>query len=269
MESDQKAAETGEFRLVIGVVLAIGFLLPLLVYGTVSPCGILKKEILRQAASDSVRRPTSGIEAAGSVIGTALGGALIDRTVDAMSPFRCAIGYFRVLGGRSFGNLGRSRTDASVRAESETLSDTLRDWDAVFPKAGWRVEESSNSDGPRALWLTLDAQTPVRMGNGPVSLVLVCMNDRTEVSINWREGVGPRPRIALTVGETPTHTSTWSAKGQTTYYPANHVALINQLLGVTELRAVLKESDGGLEPARFALAGLDEAILPLRKACHW
>lgn len=76
------AARIGIVLLVAVILLPI--ILSLLVYGTASPCGVLKAEVHRRLTE---RFADSGNEFAG--LGLALGGAAIDRAVDSLGPLEC------------------------------------------------------------------------------------------------------------------------------------------------------------------------------------
>ena len=88
----QKKPNFGKFALVlIGIVLG-GFFVH---YGTLSPCGMLKKDLraeLLKAAFDGDTSNAFGL--AGSALGASLGGAFIDNLVESLTPIQCTKGLF-------------------------------------------------------------------------------------------------------------------------------------------------------------------------------
>ncbi len=67
------------FAIIIICVVAI-----FIVYGTISPCGILKKEIANQARAKSEQ---------GLYV---LFGGFIERGIDTLTPIQCAAGVYKV-----------------------------------------------------------------------------------------------------------------------------------------------------------------------------
>ncbi|MDD3285546.1 MAG: hypothetical protein PHG95_02850 [Patescibacteria group bacterium] len=70
---------------IIFAIIIIFFVSIFIIYGTISPCGILKKEIARQ----------SGAEKEGKAM-YALFGGFIERGVDTLSPTQCVMGVYKV-----------------------------------------------------------------------------------------------------------------------------------------------------------------------------
>ena len=71
------------------ILLLLG--LPLLSYGTLSPCGILRKELKWQIL-EKIQGGQSGWKALGSVLSV----NMVDGLVDAMGPLQCVRGYVRL-----------------------------------------------------------------------------------------------------------------------------------------------------------------------------
>lgn len=89
-----------------GILLA-----PLLLYGTVSPCEMLKKEAKAQLLAKS-----TGV---GGVLAFAIGGRVIDDAVDTLSPITCLIRFMQMKysGGGLFDQSGStaSAVDCTVK----------------------------------------------------------------------------------------------------------------------------------------------------------
>ena len=66
----------------IGLIVLLAIIW--LIYGTLSPCGILKKEIANQAKKE------------GGQMGYVLFGGFIDRAIDTLNPIQCMGGVFKI-----------------------------------------------------------------------------------------------------------------------------------------------------------------------------
>lgn len=107
------------------VIIALLVAIPLVVYGTASPCGMLKKEILRRAWAKSSLGTGDEWETAGEAIGLALSSNLIDQFVDALSPPRCLIAWGNlVTGGELQGvrGFGSDRYEVSMKSDLRNLA---------------------------------------------------------------------------------------------------------------------------------------------------
>jgi hypothetical protein len=69
---------------IILVFIAIFVVIIFIIYGTISPCGILKKEIASQARAKSEQ---------GLYV---LFGGFIERGIDTLTPLQCAVGVYKV-----------------------------------------------------------------------------------------------------------------------------------------------------------------------------
>lgn len=118
--------------------------LPLLSYGTLSPCGVLRKE-LKYKLLEKVQASESGWEALGSALGMGLGSTMVDAMVDAMSPMQCVRGFVRVkFGGANI--LGETSLPQQRKTE---IHEILK---------GWRVgTEKSPMDDSTNVYVSLYA----------------------------------------------------------------------------------------------------------------
>ena len=70
-------------KIALGVIVVI-FAITLVIYGTLSPCGILKKEIARQVGKNDEQTMY------------VLFGGFIERGIDTLSPIQCLNGFYKV-----------------------------------------------------------------------------------------------------------------------------------------------------------------------------
>lgn len=76
-------------------VLAGAWLLPTLYYGSPHPCGMLKKALMTELLATTPDTEDDW-EAAGAVLGVALGGAMLDGILSNMTPVQCGRGLIDV-----------------------------------------------------------------------------------------------------------------------------------------------------------------------------
>ena len=162
----------------------------------------------------------------------------------------------------------------SLRADSAApdSSGTTGDWRAGG-SGDWVVDESVNplDDTPMVVAL-LKASSGAAKSGESAELVLRCLSTKTEVYLNWNAPLG-RDGAAVTtrVGNEPALTRRWglSTDARETFYPADDVAFIKQLVAVGRLVAQVVPVGEDPIVAVFQLRGLEVAAQPLRKACRW
>ena len=71
---------------IVAIILGVGVAIILLLYGTINPCGILKKEI-------ALNMKSQGGEAE---VGYVLFGGFVDRTIDTLTPAQCTQMMFKI-----------------------------------------------------------------------------------------------------------------------------------------------------------------------------
>ena len=89
----------GKSALRITVLLALLLSAPpLAMYGTLSPCGMLKQEGMRYITekADAQMRGGNKFEQTGTAIGLAIGERNLEARIEGMSPMECATGLWRV-----------------------------------------------------------------------------------------------------------------------------------------------------------------------------
>lgn len=154
-------------------------------------------------------------------------------------------------------------------------------YDSVFERQGsdqkpvigaWDVSENNNPmDDTKTVVLALDSsQGQNRFGRVPF-LIMRCQSMKTSLYIGWNDYLGSdRQRVNIRIGTKKAKTESWplSTDKTATFSPAP-VSFIKQMLKADKL--VMQTTPYNESPitAVFPLAGLDEAIKPLRKVCVW
>ena len=138
----------------LGALIVALVAVPLLSYGTLSPCGMLRKE-LKLKMLENLQANKSGWEALGSAVGLGLGSNIVDGMVDALSPMQCLRGVARMKfsGESPFGEQSPFADVPSTRKET-TMHEVL---------PGWQVStDKSAMDDSTTVTLTLYADKPVQ-----------------------------------------------------------------------------------------------------------
>lgn len=73
--------------LIVVLVAAVAFV----IFGTLSPCEALKKEMLSYALRSTINKtsPKNDLEWAGMGLGMMIGGSMIDNVLDSFTPMEC------------------------------------------------------------------------------------------------------------------------------------------------------------------------------------
>ena len=143
---------------------------------------------------------------------------------------------------------------------------------------GWRNEEFQE---PLTILADLEATTGANVLGTPVVLAIGCVTGVTMILIEWQRflgGVNGRALITTWVGGAPAVALLWEESGDstTTLFPGAHLAAIGfayELLAAEDAAqqfvARVTPSNSSPVTAVFDLAGMDEAVKPVREACGW
>jgi type VI secretion system VasI family protein len=267
--ADTKQRDLGRWRRrTVVVTLPVAFLLgfgaiPLATYGTISPCGILKKSFMRSAFAEELGGGSGDSWGkAGAAIGLAIGGTLVDRFVDTLSPMQCAMRWVALQ--LDEGNVSSSMNGgrASFGARSSQPE-----------KPMWQASETRNPiDDTRTVYLELKASSGENQWGTPPALALRCLSNRTEVFIDWDTFVSSEVvSVTTRIDTQPAQRQAWtvSTDNKATFLRGSKIAFIKQLLAADSLVARVTPYGDNAITAVFEMAGLPGQIGPLREACNW
>ena len=137
----------------------------------------------------------------------------------------------------------------------------------------WVVNDTTNPlNDTRKVSLFLEASSGRSPYGRPVGLVLRCQDSKTEVFVAWNAFISDdEGDVTMRVGTDEAETANWSksSDNEATFYPGDAPQLIQRL--ITANRLVLQTTPYQESPitAIFDLAGLANAVKPLRAACGW
>lgn len=135
----------------------------------------------------------------------------------------------------------------------------------------WQVEKKINPiDDSVTVVLALPAESGRSKWGNKVVMVLRCQSNTTEAYVNWNDYLGSSTRVTSRVGNQPASTTSWglSTDSQASFHP-QAISFIRNMLGESKL--VLQTTPYNESPvtAIFDIAGIDNAVVPLRETCGW
>lgn len=159
-------------------------------------------------------------------------------------------------------------------ARADTAADTATDTGGA-----WHTNENRDPiDDSAVITATLDAESGRSTLGQPVTLVVRCGSNTTEVYAIWNDYVGDDSssvyneykNVEVRVGDAPAQTQQWgvSTDKQATFANAP-VPLLREMVG--QERLALRITPYGENPitAIFALEGIREAVEPIAEECDW
>jgi type VI secretion system protein VasI len=167
----------------------------------------------------------------------------------------------------------RARADDRLRTLDRKIAEARR---RAVGNGAWSVnaetspiDDSTNVDLSLASTSTIDGQ----FGSAAQPYLYVrCKERKTEVFVVWDVYLGIGETDVLNrLDDSPARTLEWSISTdyKATFYPGNDIAFARELQ--KHERLLLRVTPYGEKPvtATFDLAGLENAIEPLKKACRW
>ena len=139
-------------------------------------------------------------------------------------------------------------------------------------EGNWRVSIDTNPiDDSRTVVLALTADEVSSTYGEPISLILRCQSNNTEVYINWNSYLGSEADVTTRVGDAPAQTRRWplSTDSKATFYPGGDISFINSLMESDQFVAQVTPYSESPVTAVFNTAGLEKAVEPLRETCNW
>lgn len=146
------------------------------------------------------------------------------------------------------------------------------------PPGSWEIEEQrSEVDGSRSLYLTVEAGAlTFDQNNHPTrpSLWIRCAEDQMSLYVWWKLYLGvDEIDVSYRVDSLPLQTQSWTIANNNEFAGLwsedSAIPLIRRLLDADQLLLQLSPYDQTTMGSSFEVAGLRQAIKPLRAACDW
>jgi type VI secretion system protein VasI len=151
---------------------------------------------------------------------------------------------------------------------------------AIQTTSAWLVkEETSKVDDSSNVFLYLDSSTPYqdRFGNAKnVTLTIACRERETNLWLSFDEFMSDNQgggEVTYRIDKTPAKNKQFEASSNNhalgLWYGANAVGFAKKLFGANNLLIRATPFSESTIQVEFQIAGLEEAVAPLRKACNW
>ena len=137
---------------------------------------------------------------------------------------------------------------------------------------GWLMFEEVNPlDDTKTISLLREAEGSSEQWGDVPYLVVRCKSKQTELYIIWHDYLGSNTRIVTRVGNHRAQTVNWgvSTDGTASFYPHSPISFIKDLNSSDRFVAQATPFNKTPVTAVFDLQGLNKAIKPLQKNCHW
>lgn len=257
-------------------------------FGTVSPCGMLERDLRQQLTQKmlSDAGSGSGLEQAGRVLGLTMGGALLDTFIKGLTPTQCTKALWRmyVQGEKPFDELTSYRRSSGGITSGSGLggsSSTRLGGDAVYPK-GWTLSKGTSAmdDSPSAYiysYSTNSIRDWLDSEKRP-TIYLRCKENKTDAFINldatpdydFGDYGAKSAKLRLRYDSEPAQTVAFSlaTSNDAVFFPSA-ITTIKKMMQHDKLVIEVTLHNMGSQLLTFDLKGLDAVVPELRKACNW
>lgn len=258
-------------------------------YGTISPCGMLEKDMRRMLTEEMSGKRSSGNpwETIGSALGVSMGGAFIENMIASLSPLQCMKGLWRihVAGEKPFADRlsssdsYQSPLSSSSSSSYSSPSSTDTDIDELLYPKGWNVRtDRSPMDDSLSVYLSTWADKSIEDwldNEHRPALYLRCREDKTDGFINLQTNIEYDYRsdtAALRLrydSESAEQVRFNVSTDREAVFFRTPIPTIKKMLNHDKLLVEVTLDRKGPQLFTFDLTGLDKEITQLRKACHW
>lgn len=138
-------------------------------------------------------------------------------------------------------------------------------------ESGWKMNAKSDPiDDTETLTLYLAAANTTPEVEKPVYLFIRCRSGETSSFITWnRELAGAETLVRFDQAEAERQYWNLSTDSEATFQPGDGEAFVKRLMETRVLTVQVNPVDSRPLTAVFDLAGLEDAVDPLRESCGW
>jgi len=160
-------------------------------------------------------------------------------------------------------------------AEKHGLSGPQSEPTGITDSGKWSVSSKTNPvDDSRTVTLYLVADSGKSKWGRPVSMILRCKSNKTELYINWNDYLGSSAHVLTRIGTSPAETESWSLStdSQSTFLPGRSIKkldFIEAMMRTNKFVAQVTPYNESPVTAIFDTTGLRIALKPLRETCGW
>jgi type VI secretion system protein VasI len=142
-------------------------------------------------------------------------------------------------------------------------------------KGKWRVREDKSAiDDSVNVYLSISANESIKSGYNTArpSLYLRCAENKTNIFLTWDLYLGlDETRMLIRFDKQKAKTSTWSIStdNKAVFVQGSDIKFAKEMMKHDKLLTQVTPYGESPVMATFDIRGLSEAIIPLRKTCHW
>lgn len=141
----------------------------------------------------------------------------------------------------------------------------------IAGKGKWQVSTKINPiDDSKTVILFLEADSGKGKYGDKVFLVTRCQSNKTEFYINWKSYLGSEVYVLTRIGDNKASTSKWDISSDSNASFRNRpIPFLKEMMKENKFIAQVTPYNENPITAIFNIAGLENAIKPLRETCNW
>lgn len=156
-------------------------------------------------------------------------------------------------------------------AKTHNLSGSHPDQAEMGGIGQWTVEKKTDPiDDTKTVNIFLIADSGNSRFGKPIMLVARCDSEKTEMFIDWQIYLGSEAKVTLRIGDDDAKKSKWIlSSDRQKSFNKSPINTLKAMLTTDKMVAQITPFNQKPSTAVFNIAGLNEAIKPLREACVW
>lgn len=141
----------------------------------------------------------------------------------------------------------------------------------IAGKGKWEVSTKTNPiDDSKTAILFLEADSGRGKYGDKVFLVARCQSNKTELYINWNSYLGREAHVLTRIGDNKASTSKWGISSDSNAsFKSRPIPFLKAMMKENKFVAQVTPYNENPITAIFNIAGLENAIKPLRETCNW
>lgn len=142
----------------------------------------------------------------------------------------------------------------------------------IMGSGKWRVDTEINPlNDTKSVFLTITADKGFSKWNKNITMTARCMNNKTELYINWGSYLGRKARVTTRIGKNKSTTKNWtvSTDSKASFYRGKTISLLKMMAKNEKVVFQITPYSENPVTAIFDIRGLNNALVPLSKTCGW
>lgn len=151
--------------------------------------------------------------------------------------------------------------------------DVMTDLKPVQPNniGQWQLTSKINPmDDSKMALAVLNSDTIVSRDQKPVTLVVRCKSNKTQLFVNWRSELDSDVKIMTRLGGAEPALLNWTlSEDNRATFRSWPIDFVKKMMKVDTLSIQAKQTDKPAITVKFDLEGVGNALKEVRKACNW